>query len=370
MRVLLDISSTLFYAGGISVYTEHLAAARAIFAAYGIDLHLINLPQPLHPPPQRNLRRKLSVLAWESAYMQGLVPLRAQLQKMHAIHAPGIRFPLTARVPVVVTIYDIIPILYPELFPRHGAIVLSTYFRLMRRFARMVIVTSEATKRDVQQHLRIPAERIAVAPLGVNPVFQPQSQTTITSVRERLGIKWPYILFVGNIEPRKNIVRLIEAFSIIRQHGWPHHLIVVGKGGPLSGPIYHASAALGLTDFVHFTSHYDDHDSAFAALYAGADVFVYPSLYEGFGLPVIEAMACGCPVITSDVASLPEVGGAAAVYINPYDVASIATAIEQVLAAPDFADTLRHSGIRHAQQFTWERCVALTAQAYHCALNS
>lgn len=368
MRVLLDISSTLFYAGGISVYTEQLAAARAIFATYGIDLHLINLPQPLHPPPQRNLRRKLSVLAWESAYMQGLVSLRAQLQTMHAIHAPGIRFPITACVPVVVTIYDIIPILYPELFPRRGAIVLSTYFRLMRRFARMVIVISEATKRDVQQHLRIPAERIAVTPLGINPVFQPQSQTTLANVRERLGIQWPYLLCVGNIEPRKNIARLIEAFSIIRQHGWPHHLIVVGKGGPLSGPIYHASAALGLTDLVHFTGFIDNHD--LAALYAGADAFVYPSLYEGFGLPVIEAMACGCPVITSDVASLPEVGGEAAVYANPYDVASIATAIEQVLAAPDFADILRHSGIRHAQQFTWERCVALTAQAYHCVLNS
>lgn len=368
MRVLLDISSTLFYAGGISVYTEQLAAARAIFAAYGIDLYCINLPQPWRPSPQRNLRRTLSVLAWESAYMQGLVPLRAQLQTMHAIHAPGIRFPLTTRVPVVVTIYDIIPILYPELFPRRGAIVLSTYFRLMRPFVRMAIVISETTKRDVQQHLHMPAERIAVTPLGVNPVFQPQSQTTIASVHERLGIRWPYLLCVGNIEPRKNIARLIEAFAIIHRHGWPHHLIVVGKGGPLSGPIYYAAVALGLADFVHFTGFIDNHD--LAALYAGADAFIYPSLYEGFGLPVIEAMACGCPVITSDVASLPEVGGEAALYANPYDVANIATAIEQVLAAPAYADSLRHCGIRHAQQFTWERCIALTAQAYHCALHS
>ncbi|GIV91225.1 MAG: glycosyl transferase family 1 [Patescibacteria group bacterium] len=368
MRVLLDTSSTVFYAGGISVYTEQLVSARTIFAECGIDLHLINLPQLWHPPTQRNLRRKLSVLAWESVYMQGIVPFQAQLQTMHAIHAPGIRFPLTARIPVVVTIYDIIPILHPELFPKRGAIILSVYLHLMRRFARTVIVISEATKRDVQTYLRIPSEQIVVTPLGVNPIFQPQSPTIIAMVRERLGIRWPYLLCVGNIEPRKNIVRLIEAFAIIRRHGWPHHLIVVGKGGPLSGPIYQASVRLGLTDFVHFTGFIDNHD--LAALYAGADAFVYPSLYEGFGLPVIEAMACGCPVVTSNVASLPEVGGEVAIYANPHDVASIATAIEQVLAAPDYTDTLRNRGILHAQQFTWERCVALTAQAYHHALQS
>lgn len=368
MRVLLDISGTLFFAGGISVYTEQLAAARAIFAAYGIDLHLINLPQLLHPPQRRNLRRKLSVLAWESVYMQGIVPIYAQLQTIHAIHAPGIRFPLISHVPVVVTIYDIIPLLHPELFPRRGAIVLSAYFRLMRRFVRMAIVISEATKRDVQQHLGIPPERIAVTPLGVNPVFQPRSQAAIADVRERLGIRWPYLLCVGNIEPRKNIARLIEAFATLRQRGWPHHLVVVGQGGPLSGPIYHKSTELGVAGLVHFTGFIDNHD--LAALYAGADVFVYPSLYEGFGLPVIEAMACGCPVVTSDVASLPEVGGEVAVYANPYDIASIAAAIEQVLATPDYADELRHRGILRAQQFTWERCVELTAQAYHCAIRS
>lgn len=368
MQVLFDVSGTLFYSGGINTYTHQLAAARDTFTIYGINFQPINLPPPLHPPPKRTLRRKFSVLAWETYYMQGLVPRRARLQKMDLIHAPGIRFPLTTHIPVVVTIHDVIPILYPQLFPRHGAIILAIYFRLMRRFARIVIVNSQATKCDVEKHLHIPPERIAVTPLGVSPIFQPQSKATIVDARKRLGIQWPYLLCVGNIEPRKNLLRLIEAVALLHQRGWVYHLVVVGKGGPLSEPIYRKSMESGIKDFVHFTGFINDTD--LAALYTGADAFIYPSLYEGFGLPIIEALACGCPVVTSNVSSMPEVGGDAALYINPYNTTDIANKIEQVLTSPTLADKLRHRGILHAKQFTWERCIELTAQAYYRALDS
>ncbi len=366
MKVLFDTSGTAFYAGGITVYIQQLARLSDLFADYGVELAISDLPRSIYPPLSSIIRRKLSVFMWEFYYMQCLMPLRVRSSSVQLIHAPGIRFPIMASRPVVVTIHDVIPIFLPQVFSMRGGATIKMYLLLAKRFAKMFVAVSETTRNDIQKYLGVSSERIAVTHLGVRSNFVPQSNAKIQSVREKLDISYPYILCVGNIEPRKNLVRLLEAFAIARKRGILHHLVIVGKAGKLSQAIYQKVLELGLTSVTHFTGFIDDSD--LAALYSGADLFVYPSIYEGFGLPVIEAMACGCPVITSNVSSLPEVAGDAALYIDPQNTNDIAQGIERVLNDRQLADRLRLRGHARSALFTWERCAEATAQAYRRAL--
>ena len=177
----------------------------------------------------------------------------------------------------------------------------------------------------------------------------------------------PYFLCVGTIEPRKNLSRVMEAFAQLRLRGSPHRLLLVGKAGPLAAPILAAATRLGLDDAIQFTGFVAEED--LAVLYSGATAFVYPSLYEGFGLPPLEAMSCGCPVITSNCSSLPEVVGAAGLQVDPYDVPALTVAMERVMTDQALADNLRYRGLERARGFTWQRCIEQTALAYKQALT-
>lgn len=366
MRVLFDSSPAEFYQGGISVYTHQIAGGQRAFAALGVTLLLSMLPAYLRPDGTHGLRHKCCVATWDTYYMHAVLPARARLAGADLIHAPGLRVPFHALVPLVVTIYDVIPLIFPRLFRRRDVIVLRGYFRRIARTARVILTISEQSQHDIHTRLGVPKERIVVTYLAANSVFAPRSADQVRSTCERLGIRMPYVLCVGTIEPRKNLSRVMEAFAQLRVRGAPHRLVLVGKAGPLATPILAAATRLGLDDAIQFTGFVADED--LAALYSGATAFVYPSLYEGFGLPPLEAMACGCPVITSNCSSLPEVVGAAGLQVNPYDVLALTGAMERLITDRAFADELRHRGLERASSFTWQRCIEHTANAYAQAL--
>jgi glycosyltransferase involved in cell wall biosynthesis len=198
---------------------------------------------------------------------------------------------------------------------------------------------------------------------GIDPQFKPVADEDVRQgVLARYGIDRPYLLYVGGINARKNIARLFEAYAQVRATHPDVILVVAGKRQWQTGEIDAAFRRFNLEDQVHFTGYVDDRD--LPALYSAAELFVFPSLYEGFGLPPLEAMACGTPVVTSNASSLPEVVGDAALTVDPYDVDGLAAAIKHALTDEDLRVELRRRGVARAAQFTWQRAARETLAVY------
>jgi glycosyltransferase involved in cell wall biosynthesis len=223
--------------------------------------------------------------------------------------------------------------------------------------------------------LHIPEEKIRVVHLGVHPRFRPVTDRgMLEGVRQRYHIPGEYILYVGTLQPRKNVVRLIEAFARVHcalEQGYNGigpfdqtdtrrslHLVLAGARGWQDQRMADAIVRLGLGPWVHLIGYVDEAD--LPALYSGARVFVLPSLWEGFGLPILEAMACGTPVVAANVSSLPEVVGDAGLLADPKDVGALARALMHVVMDPELSIRLRRRGLQRAAQFTWQRCAEAT----------
>jgi glycosyltransferase involved in cell wall biosynthesis len=235
--------------------------------------------------------------------------------------------------------------------------------RALRR-ADAVITVSACSRRDIAAHLGLAAERIAVIPEGVEAHFRPVPDCPARrATLARYGIAPPYLLYLGGINARKNVARLLEAYARLRERRPGIALVIAGKRQWLTGEIDATFERLALGDAVRFTGYVEDAD--LPALYSAAEAFVFPSLYEGFGLPPLEAMACGTPVVTSRVSALPELVGDAAVMIDPYDVPGLAAAIERVLTDDALRTDLRRRGLARSCQFTWRRAAGETLAIYN-----
>lgn len=233
----------------------------------------------------------------------------------------------------------------------------------LHRVAR-VIAISESTKADVVKFYGFPACRIDVVYLGIAPRFQMMHSTKSVLEKYDLG---PYLLNVAALQHRKNQVHLLQAFAELRErYQIPHTLVIAGREGWGYEAVYAECRALGLGDVVRFLGYVPDVD--IPALYSAADLVVYPSLYEGFGLPVLEAMACGAIVATSNVSSLPEVGGEAALYFDPQNVTEMAETIYRGLTDTTLRAQLRRKGLEHVRAFTWEQAAKHTLNSYRQAL--
>jgi glycosyltransferase involved in cell wall biosynthesis len=282
------------------------------------------------------------------------------------------RYGFFLKVPYVITVHDLIRyfdlkgygifIHHPNLRDRF---YLSLDYRGMKKATRIIAV-SQATKDDLIKHLGIPEERISVVYEGIDhQVFKP--------VRRRL-VDYPYLLFVGSEHPRKNFARLLKAFYILKREDMfkDLKLLKVGKaGGPEAEFRKHTLKVineLNIPGDVVFTDYVREED--LPAYYSGAWCFILPSLYEGFGFPPLEAMACGCPVIVSNRASLPEVTGEAAVKVNPYDIYGIAGALWQVLTDVHLRRELVSKGLERARQFSWEKAARETMEVYDSVKRS
>lgn len=228
-----------------------------------------------------------------------------------------------------------------------------------------LIAVSESTKKDLMTKLGVPEEKIAVIYEGVDhDFFKPQEEKAIDQVRQKYHLPAEYLLFVGTIQPRKNLLRLIEAFNLLQRDAKYHNLslILVGKEGWLAQEIYKAPIRLRIQDRVRFLNHVSKSD--LPALYSGAKVFVFPSLYEGFGLPIVEAMSCGVPVITSSTSATAEIAGDAAVVIDPYQVNEIFEAVKELVDNKKNREDLVKKGLIRSKKFTWEEAARKTIKVF------
>ncbi len=255
----------------------------------------------------------------------------------------------------VVTIHDLSVFDHPEWFRHSFALVLQFYLSRLAKHARAILVDSEFSRTRVLERFHIPEERVHVIPCAAGERFFPRSTEEISAVKERYGLPTQYILALGSLEPRKNLSRLLQAWSQLSKSCAEMALALVGSRGK-----WFADARLpqsGSPTRVIFTGYLLDED--LPALYSGAVGLVYPSLYEGFGLPVLEAMACGTPVITSNSTSLPEVAGDAALYIEPLEPESIAIAIQLLNDDAELRAQLSQKGLARAKCFSWDRSTDL-----------
>jgi glycosyltransferase involved in cell wall biosynthesis len=282
-------------------------------------------------------------------------------------HADVIFIPTAATLPVgpvpaVCTIHDVTPVTMPS----HSAPVSAMQRVLLKgcaRFSRMIITSSECSKKDIVTHLRVPEEKVFVIHDGCDQSLfnaNPPDVSALAALRARLGIEKPYLLHHGTIQPRKNLKRLIEAFRLLLAENadLDFDLVLAGQIGWASDEIVSAAASNNARGRVILAGMLDDSD--LALLIKGGSLAVLPSLYEGFSLPMVEAMACGVPTITSNTSCLPEISGDALAYFDPLSVADIAACMQTVLRDSGLSRRLRQNGIDRARQFTWKRCARQT----------
>lgn len=293
------------------------------------------------------------------------LPARVQADRPDVLHVTYIAPPVVSA-HVVATVHDISYELFPRAFSSRDRVILKTLVPQTLRKADAIITVSESSKRDIVRHYGTPEEKITVVYQPVAPVFRVLPRDDALKERlARYNIREPYILAVGNLEPRKNLNRLILAYARLLSIGtYNGSLVLVGKSKSKwpESTLFRLVRELGLDSRVHFTGYVSDED--LVALYNGADVFVYPSLYEGFGLPPLEAMACGCPVVASDTSSLPEVVGSAGLLARPQSEDAIAWAVSRLLLDPGLRQTLIERGLQQVQRFSMLAAAKQTLQIY------
>jgi glycosyltransferase involved in cell wall biosynthesis len=271
---------------------------------------------------------------------------------------------LNSKVKKILTIHDLTPLLYPYTHKKYNVIIWNSTLQLIKNKIDMIITISQNTKNDCIKYLKIPENRIKVIYLAADKIYQPinNKHEIEEEIYKKYNIQIPFIIYVGTLEKRKNVSTLIKAFYRLKRIKIPHKLVIVGKKGWLYNDIFKTIESMKIQEDVIFTGYVPEED--LVKLYNLADLFVYPSYYEGFGLPPLEAMACGCPVITSNTSSLPEVVGDAGILVDPYDVEGLAKAMYEVLKDESFRIELAKKGLERAKLFSWRKTSEETWKVY------
>lgn len=343
---------------GTEQYTWEILHALGQLDYYNRYLLYCNqTPAALPPLPANFILRPLP-LRW--AWTHARLSLEMLYCPPDVLFVPAHALPLAPAPHSVITIHDLGFLHHPETHTYAQRLYHQLFTYLSARRATHIIAISEATKRDLQRYYGTPAGKISVIYHGVHPRFKPVTdQAVLHQLMQRYDILPPYLLFVSTIQPRKNIARLIEAFARVRATiGDDVMLVLAGKPGWLTDQIERRAAELGIADMVRFIGYVADTD--LPALLSGALAYVVPSLYEGFGMTVLEAQACGTPVLASNTSSLPEVTGDAGLLVDPYNVDSIAHGIVRLVQDEALRADLRKRGLQHAAGWTWERTARQT----------
>ncbi|MDQ6662044.1 MAG: glycosyltransferase family 4 protein, partial [Chloroflexota bacterium] len=319
-------------------------------------------PQITYIPVSWSESQPATRIIWE----QFTLPSILRQRRIEVLHSPVNVLPefLPAHCAGVVTLHDLAFLRFPEVLTRPKRVYHRTFtIRSLRRATR-VIAVSESTKSDAVKLVNIPAERIQTIYPCIDPRFSNvPEEDDLHSFRQKHGLSNGFLLYLGTLEPRKNIPTLLDAYARLRQrYQIAEKLVIAGSKGWLYDTIFAKVQQLGLQDEVLFVGYVEDAEQVL--WYASASAFVYPSLYEGFGLPVAEAAACGTPVVTSDVSSLPEAGGKLALTVNPLDADAMATALYTAITDRPLRQKCRTMASSVAQQFSPQRMVAQTIQTY------
>ncbi len=400
LQLLLDVGPAVHQRAGLAKYAERLANELLKLQSESFDLTLFynahsnhQLAQPLCSAPQISLAMgqyqwRLSVLA-SQLLRTSYRPVMTQLDKQTRLRRElsrteqGNKESITDHLvipsfcqlyhatehllpclpcPTVLTVHDLIF----ERFPQHHTFTNRLFLKfgmpLFVRAATAIIAVSQHTKRDLVELYRTPAEKIHVIHEGIDERFRPASRDELQRVKVHYSPDRPYLLMVGTLEPRKNHAAALRALARLKQQGFAHRLLIVGGQGWLFEPIKKLVDELELTGDVTFAGYIPLDD--LPPLYTGSDCVLLPSLYEGFGFPVLEAMACAAPVVCSSASSLPEVAGEAALLVDPQDDAGLAATVSRVLAGDGVAAGLRERGKVQAGKFTWAECARQTVEVY------
>jgi glycosyltransferase involved in cell wall biosynthesis len=321
-------------------------------------------------PPSENFQLESSrLLDYNRAWRFGGAGWSAAASRADVLFVPTAATLPIGIVPSVCTIHDVTPLTMPT----HSGTVTAMQRMVLKacaRFSKAIITSSECSKRDIVSLLGVPEEKITVIYDACDPaVFNPEPAdgSTLASLRSRLGLEKPYVIHHGTIQPRKNLKRLIEAFRLMLAQGsnLDFDLVLAGQMGWASDEITNAAMRSGSKGRVIFTGLLAEAD--LALLLKGASLAVIPSLYEGFCLPMVEAMACGVPTIAAKTSCLPEISGNALAYFNPLSVEDMASCMHSVLINSQLGMRLRQQGIARAQEFSWERCARETLQVLRAA---
>ena len=371
--IYLDVSAAVHRRAGLGRYAESLTRAlvsvhpdryalfynreRTIEPLSGLE-HLTTRTVALGYKPWR-------MLVWLGQLSRvGLDGLLPNAELFHATE--HLLLPLRST-PTVLTVHDLIFRHLPEHHKPLNRWYLNLTMPLYCRRATHIIAISECTRRDLIAAYGLLPEKITVIYEAADARFGPQPPEVVAAARARYGLPDRYLLFVGTIEPRKNLARLLAAFEVIQAEGLSEALVIVGKRGWLCGDFFARLEQSSVRDAVILPGYVPNED--LPAIYAGAQALIFPSLYEGFGLPVLEAMACGTPVVASNASSMPEVGGGAALYFSPTDVEAMVEAIRRLLRDPDLWGSMRMEGLTRAAEFSWRATAARTRTVYDAVLG-
>ena len=379
LPVTIDIGPAVHQGAGLARYAERLSTYLLCEQSHQLDLTFFynTHSDSARPPGGLQGAKQQSVAQGQLSWRLGaLFSQLLKLQKYERLIRGGVanrtNLPLyhatehllpRLRLPTVLTVHDLIFERFPQHHTLRNRLFLRTAMPIFVRNANHIIAVSEHTRQDLLELYGAPAEKIRVIAEGIDPEFAPAAAASVAKVREQYSPQRPYLLMVGTLDPRKNHLAAMKALARLKAHGFPHKLVVAGGKGWLFEPIQEQVSALGLTDDVTFAGYVPGEE--LPALYSGADCVLNPSVYEGFGFSVLEAMACGVPVVSSNASSLPEVAGDAALLVDPHDVDGLAAAIENIVASEALSVSLRSAGLARAAQFSWSKCAAETAELYH-----
>jgi alpha-1,3-rhamnosyl/mannosyltransferase len=365
MRIGIDGRYIADHYPGIGRYTFSLVEALTRIAPEDTFLMAVHPHQSNNRYDLRELAARPNVRLEQFAILprspaeQVRWPLAARRWSLDLLHSPYTYKPYVMPCPSVVTIYDLIPLVFPEGFSAAQRLSFRLMISLALRTSAAITVISGATRDDLARYFGLRADRVYVTYLAADASFYPRPAAEVAIIRARYRLPEHYILYVGINKPHKNLPRLVEAYARI---GDAPPLVLAGREDPRYPEARVQAEALGLTKRVCFGG--DIASADLPALYSGAMLFVFPSLYEGFGLPPLEAMACGAPVICSNTSSLPEVVGDATLTFDPHDVEAIAATMRRALDDAELRESLREGGLAQAAKFSWERTAQETLKAY------
>jgi len=368
----------------------HLLSSSRSYRAAGINWYIYNLLRCLASDDNRHrytvflrdkeargafpgLKAKMTSLptvnpAVRILWEQLVQPVHLLQEGIDLLHSLAFVQPVFLPCAGIVTIYDLSFILFPQRFQPWRRLYLKWGTRYSVRSARRIIAISASTKQDIINLLGVPEDKVDVVPCGVDQDFQPiENGRLLNDLRKKRHLPERMLLFVGTIEPRKNLTTLLKSYALLRKQVQTPPLVIGGPKGWHHQEVFTLAQELGLQESVIFPGYIPREE--LTLWYNAADCFIYPSLYEGFGLPPLEAMACGTPVITSSTSSLPEVVGEAGILVSPDSVEEIAEAMQSVLTDAELRADMRRKGLSRARTFSWQRAARETVQAYDRAMT-
>ena len=369
MRIVFDGTTLTPGRTGVGYYTEHLLQhlAREVEATGDQIVVVSNKPidtqAPLPPHVRVHAGHRFPIrIGW----MQLRAQRALEALRPDVAHFTNGMIPIGSPVATVVTVHDMSLRLYPNCHPVRRLLLNRPLMHVAIRQASSIVTVSNSARRDLLRLHGVAPDRVAVVHEAASPAFRPiADREWLENVRARYALPRQFMLYVGTIEPRKNLSRLMSAFADARKAGIPHHLVCVGPYGWSSRNLAGHIERLGIQDVVHFTGYVPfEH---LPAIYNLGEFFAFPSLYEGFGLPVVEAMACGIPVLTSTTSSLGEIAGDAAETIDPADTDAIANAIVRLASDQDLRRDRAERGLRRARSFSWAQTARDMLAVYHRA---